>query len=82
MMDTQVRQIRAHLLSGMHITPMEALGLFGCFRLSARIYDLKETGMEIEKTMIRSKGKYFAQYRLKAMPEAERRQKNQNYDTY
>lgn len=33
------------------ITPMDALKLCGCFRLSARIHDLKEQGHNIYKTM-------------------------------
>ena len=33
------------------ITPMDALKLCGCFRLSARIHDLKEDGHNIYKTM-------------------------------
>ena len=33
------------------ITPMDALKLCGCFRLSARIHDLKEEGHNIYKTM-------------------------------
>lgn len=32
------------------ITPMDALKLCGCFRLSARIFDLKEAGHNIYKT--------------------------------
>ena len=32
------------------ITPMDALHLCGCFRLSARIFDLKEAGHDIYKT--------------------------------
>ena len=32
------------------ITPMDALRLCGCFRLSARIFDLKEQGHNIYKT--------------------------------
>ena len=31
------------------ITPMDALKLCGCFRLSARIFDLKEDGYNIYK---------------------------------
>ena len=33
------------------ITPMDALKFCGCFRLSARIHDLKEEGHNIYKTM-------------------------------
>lgn len=30
------------------ITPMDALGKFGCYRLSARICDLRQKGHDIE----------------------------------
>lgn len=33
------------------ITPMDALKLCGCFRLSARIHDLKEEGHDIYREM-------------------------------
>lgn len=39
--DTQLAIIRRHLLSGKSITPMEALNLCGCFRLSAVIHRLR-----------------------------------------
>jgi hypothetical protein len=32
---------------GTTLTPIEALDLYGCFRLSARIYDLKDQGWPI-----------------------------------
>lgn len=35
------------------ITPAEALGLCGCFRLGARIYDLKRKGHRIVTTMVK-----------------------------
>ncbi len=39
--DTQLSIIRSHLLDGKSITPIEALNLCGCFRLSAIIYTLR-----------------------------------------
>jgi len=45
------------------ITPLEALTAFGCFRLSARIADLREDGYRI-KTDINEDGKRYAVYRL------------------
>lgn len=39
--DTQLATIRAHMLTGKTITPMEALRLCGCFRLSAIIHTLR-----------------------------------------
>lgn len=59
--DTQNAQIRAALLKGKRITPLSALNDFGCFRLSARIYDLRnDYGMNIQ--MLRDPAKHYATY--------------------
>lgn len=39
--DTQRNLIRKHLLDGYTITPLDALNLYGCFRLSAVIHTLR-----------------------------------------
>ena len=44
----QTEQILAHLKAGNSLTPIDALNLFGCFRLSARIKDLRDSGYEID----------------------------------
>ena len=63
-MNSQNKQILNHLESGKTITPIDALNLFGCFRLGARIHDLKSEGYDI-KTEIRTvNGKRFAEYSL------------------
>jgi hypothetical protein len=63
--DTQRERIRAHLEKGLPITPLEALSRFGCFRLGARIHELKRDGLPIECTLISdTSGTRFAQYRL------------------
>lgn len=46
------------------ITPIEALNKYGCFRLSAVIYNLKKQGYKIKTTMIYNKRKRFAEYSL------------------
>lgn len=61
---TQKQQIKEHLKSGKPITPIDALNKYGCFRLGARIYDLRREGMTIEREMITRKGKSYASYRL------------------
>lgn len=63
-MMSQTRQIREHLESGRSITPREALRLYGCFRLGARIWDLRDAGLDIETTIVAEGGKHFASYRL------------------
>ena len=42
--------IKARLMSGGTITPIEALRDFGCYRLQARISELKAEGMNILTT--------------------------------
>jgi hypothetical protein len=61
---TQNKQILKHLLEGHKITPMEALSLYGCLRLSARIFDLKENGWKIKTENVTKRGKTFAEYSL------------------
>lgn len=44
---TQNEQVLAYLKTGKTLTPLDALREFGCFRLSARIYELKDKGWPI-----------------------------------
>lgn len=60
----QNAHILVHLQDKGPITPLEALSLYGCFRLGARIWDLKKRGHDIQTTMIRVGGKSVAQYSL------------------
>lgn len=62
-METQTKLIKAHLEDGKTINPMEALKSYGCFRLAARIKNLKDSGMTIEKEMRQDEnGKRYAVY--------------------
>lgn len=67
-METQNKLIRQYLESGKVITPLDALYKFGCFRLSARIYDLRSEGMNIEartrQIMSAGKKKHITEYYL------------------
>ena len=62
---TQKANVRAWLLNGNTITPLEALNKFGSLRLSAIIFDLREEGLPIvtEKIQV-SPRKRVAQYSL------------------
>ena len=60
---TQTAQIRKALEKGESITAKDALSRFGCFRLAARIYDLKRDGMSIDKDMIPIGDTHVAEYR-------------------
>ena len=56
-------EIKAYLKRGYRITAIDALQTFGCFRLAARIKDLKDEGMEIDKVMVKTaSGARVAQY--------------------
>lgn len=62
--ESQKEQIKKYLIAGNEITPIEALNRFGCFRLGARIYDLKREGMDIKTAMIYNGTKKYACYFL------------------
>ncbi len=49
---------------GNAITHMEALTLFGCARLAARIEDLRKLGHNIITETVKKNGKAFAKYHL------------------
>lgn len=60
----QNARILEHLKRG-PITPMEALHLYDCFQLAARIFDLREIGHEIITMRIKNPfGNYYAEYHL------------------
>lgn len=68
-METQNKRIEAYLMSGRTLTPLDALHEFNCFRLSARIYDLRKRGLDIEsrrrKITSNGKQKVVVEYKLK-----------------
>lgn len=63
---SQSAQIKAALLAGETLTPLDALKRFGCFRLGARIWELRnEQGMNIKTEHHRTgNGKIVAAYSL------------------
>ena len=66
---SQKSQIKSYLEYGNKITPLEALNMFGSFRLSAIIYNLKKEGMNIKTNRITQNGKTFAEYELVFEPQ-------------
>ena len=60
---SQKKQILDYLKNGKSLTQMEALNLFGCFRLASRICELREEGVNIktERRIVPS-GKTVAAY--------------------
>lgn len=60
---TQAQQITKHLQKGKSINPLEAFEKYGCFRLAARISDLRNDGMNIKTTIVKLKNnKHIATY--------------------
>ena len=61
--DSQCTQILHDLIAGKRITPIDALEKYGCFRLSARIKDLRKDGWVIKTEIVRTRSrKRMAQY--------------------
>lgn len=63
-MKTQNQQIKDYLNKGKSITPIDALTKFGCFRLAARISDLRKEGLNIVTNNVTVSGKTFASYSI------------------
>ena len=62
---SQCNAILAYLQNGNAITGIEALHLFGCFRLPSRIHDLKQRGVKFTKKFITTNtGKRVMEYAL------------------
>lgn len=63
--ESQEEQVLQHLLSGQSITPIEALDLYGSFRLSSIIFRLRDRGYDISTKMVTiRKGTRVARYTL------------------
>jgi len=66
---TQETQILTHLETHGNISSLQALKQYGCFRLAARIYDLRNRGYQIESQRWKTRsGKWVARYWLKKSP--------------
>jgi hypothetical protein len=61
---TQTKEIQAHLEAGLTLTSLQALDLYGCFRLAARILDLREAGLDVHMRMVLNNDKRYAEYSL------------------
>jgi len=65
MTETQNTAILNHLLTGCSLTSLEALKYFNCFRLSARVRELKDKGFSIKTEMIKTNsGKRISKYSM------------------
>jgi hypothetical protein len=61
---SQETEILSTLQSGRSLTSIQALQEFGCFRLAARINDLRYAGHKIITEMVRDGEKHYARYHL------------------
>ena len=62
--DSQTALIKGWLLNGRSITQLDALNMFGCFRLAARIDNIREEGFDIVTDMVTVNDKRVAKYYL------------------
>jgi hypothetical protein len=62
--DSQTALIKGWLLNGYSITQLDALNMFGCFRLAARISNLREEGLDIVTDIVTINDKRIAKYYL------------------
>ena len=61
--ESQEKMILAWMLNGRSITGLEALNMFGCFRLPARINDIERKGIQIKSQFIKlENGKRVKRY--------------------
>lgn len=65
MKESQNKMIFTHLVHHNEgIAPMDALNLYGCMRLSARIADLRHEGYAITSERETRNGKTYCRYKL------------------
>lgn len=66
----QKHTVLKHLRNNSHLTPLQAMGVYGIHRLPARILELKQDGHDIHKiTRTDGRGRQYAEYRLVINPE-------------
>ena len=62
---SQNDKILSHLKAGRSISPLEAMGVFGIYRLAARIFELRQDGHVIQKQIKDDgQGRTYAEYSL------------------
>lgn len=60
---SQAKRILAYMQTGHRITGLEALDMFGCFRLPSRITDLRNKGYDISSRFVKTaSGKSIKEY--------------------
>lgn len=61
---SQKSKIIKYLKMGGKLTPIDALSNYGCYRLAARVGELRKEGHDIKSVMVERRGKRFAEYEL------------------
>lgn len=62
---SQAHDILEALKAGDKITPLDALQRFGCFRLGARVHELRQTGLDVKSRLVATpSGKHVSEYSL------------------
>jgi DNA-binding HxlR family transcriptional regulator len=59
---SQAKEILDHLMEGWTLTALQALENYQCFRLAARIHELRKQGHPIEEKIVTRNGKRYAEY--------------------
>jgi len=60
--ESQVREIKNHLLNGGKLTGLDALKLYGTLRLPSRIWDIKQLGVAVVDEWVKVGDKRVKQY--------------------
>ena len=63
-MKPQTQQVYRYLCRHGKLTAMDALHKIGCFRLAARIEELRASGIPVRTDLLVKNGRRFAEYRL------------------
>lgn len=74
----QMSMIKAHLKKHKKITSMQAFELYGCTRLSAKIFDLRKAGWIIDSVPTQGQTRYgetaiYSTYRYVSSPETKKK---------
>lgn len=63
---SQKDKILAHLRAGRVLNPLQALKLFNCWRLSARVFELRIAGWDVRTRRLTTRsGKIVALYHMR-----------------
>jgi len=60
--ETQNTTVKKHLLKGKKITTFQAFTKYGITRLASRIWDLRDSGMDIRSKRVQKKDTHYNEY--------------------